>query len=535
MTASTGKALAGVYVAMLAALSALMGAVYSIYNSDAHHWGFILGTALDFIRGRSLFSEVFIQYGAGQPMLYSVLSHVMPINFSTIGFVVSVAYALTFAVLFLGLLELTSTVRAAAITTIAFLVHPFPSYPWPDYLAGLCLCVACYCMIKRGGGSAIAAAASGLFLFLAFLFRNTYFVNVVAAMAAYVGLASISSRARSREIAVAIGVFALLTSGYFAFLYLQGNLGPWYRQNFALATATYGVGAVSVNTVLVSVLIPQDLKAWIFTSLIASNLAVLCMMTFGKDDRSIGGRALPPGVVIFVALLGMAGIVQGLQLYETFRLQNAGISMYLGFACLVSLCVPSDAPARRQFGANLTLVALVAFLLANFPARLDGENWSIVWPIVEAPPEGPEHRFSTANLLDRHSTLEIPIFRGHRFQADVKNYYEELTKYVCDGRRRIVNLTSDSTIPYLCTGQENALNMPFYNSGLLATISPRNAEAINKGQFAADEVVVCDTNRGVFASPSSAGLELIGTAKRPASIRFLNPREVSVYRVLRGQ
>ena len=519
-------------MALLAVVSLALGAAYSIYNTDLHHWGFILGTALDVMRGRSPFSEVFIQYGVGQPLLLSALGHAMPINLTTIGFVVSGAYALTLIVLFLCLEEVTSAIQAVAITTIAFLMHPYPTYPWPDYLAGLCLCVACYCLVRRFGQTrGVAGVAPGLFLFLAFLFRNTYLVNILVASAAYAALALVSTRARCREVVIAIAIFAVLTCGYFALLYLQGNLGQWYRQNFGAATNTYGVGTTNIHGLILSIIRPYDLGSSIMTGLIASNAWLVFLLAFGKEERTVGRRAVPSGIVIVVALLGLCGVVQGLQFYEMFRLQNAGISLYLGFACLLSLWLPSDVRATLRMGSNIALGALAVVLLAGFSSRLEGRNWSIVWPLVDAPENG-EERYSTAYLLDRYSTLDdVAIFRTHRFRPELKIYYEELRKYLCDGRARIVNLTRDSTIPYLCSGQENALGIPAYSEPLLSTVSPGDVEAIRNHRFAADEIVVTDSLRGVFASPSSAGLERIGTVQRPGSIKFLRPAEIGIFRV----
>ncbi len=42
----------------LSAVSVSLGTVYSVHNTDPHHWGVILSAALDFIGGKSLFTEI---------------------------------------------------------------------------------------------------------------------------------------------------------------------------------------------------------------------------------------------------------------------------------------------------------------------------------------------------------------------------------------------------------------------------------------------------------------------------------------------
>ena len=516
----------------LGTISALLGAVYAIHNTDPHHWGFILGTALDFIQGRSLFSDIYIQYGVAQLLLLKGLSYAMPINYTTIGYVTAFVYAFTLVMLFVCIEKLIATIDALAVTAIAFLLHPYAIYPWPDYLAGFCLCLSCYFMLRQmPRTSTVAAAAGGLFLFLAFLFRNTYLLNLLLAIALYLPLWLLNERARSKEAGTAILVFAALLLGYFAFLYLQGNWGYWYQQNFGAAADQYGIGLKAIVKWLHNLFYPKDLRSGIFLGLIAVNLFLIHLLLFSAKEPTIDGRVARSGILVFIALLGACGTVQCLMFYEIFRLQNAGLPLYVGFACFVALYCPKDARHLGRIGLTFSLGVLAVALLANFYSLLGGFNNSILWPIVDHPVEGSKNA-SVANSRRQYSTSEAKIFTGHVFPPSVKKYYEDLSKYLCDGKSRIVNLTMDATIPYLCIGQENALNLPFYDDAMLSKIRPRDAEALRRGEFAADQVIVVDSSR---AFASSAGLERIGTVWRPASIRWMEARELNVFRVVTGR
>ena len=159
-------------------------------------------------------------------------------------------------------------------------------------------------------------------------------------------------------------------------------------------------------------------------------------------------------------------------------------------------------------------------LLANFPYSVAAyPHTSVIFPIIAVPIVSSFRSFSKS---------EIPLFRGHRFQSKEQEYYGNVRKYICDGRRRIVNLTGDSTIPYLCVGQENALNLPFYDHRTLVNINKEEATRILVGDFKSNEVVVTDSEPPLN---SKIMLKRIGTVERPSTIRWLKAGPVDVFQV----
>src|SRR4029077_7827174 len=91
-SAHGGEVKKRMFPSCLSVVSIFLGTVYSIYNTDPFHWGFILGSALEFIHGKALFSEIYVQHGAGVPWLFKILGFVVPINNPTIGIITSVVY-----------------------------------------------------------------------------------------------------------------------------------------------------------------------------------------------------------------------------------------------------------------------------------------------------------------------------------------------------------------------------------------------------------------------------------------------------------
>lgn len=515
------------FLISLAIVSILLGSVYSIYNTDPHHWGFIVGTALDFIRGKWLFSEVYVQYGAGQAILFRVLSFVLPINYTSVGILTSVAYALHLLVLFACVRRISNAKLALQITAIAFLIHPFAIYPWPDYFAGLCISLACYCLLaatQHGGRSRYVA--TGLFLFLAFVFRNSYLLSISGALMVFLCLSSLSKDGRKHQLYLSISVFAGLVAAYLAFLSFQGNAGRWYTQNFGAATgSSYEYGILTVVRSLLDLVVTENLSLTVFLGLFLINAHTILSLLRNGEKEIVNGESERSDrwVGIFLCVLGCVGISQSLHSLEVFRLQNSSMPLYLGLAWFLSVGPPGALRIGNWRGWNLSLGLLAAILLVRAPFILKATpNSSTNWPIVAHPVRSSIRSFTPS---------DVPFFRFHRFQSAENLYYARLSNFLCDGKGKIVNLTRESAIPYLCPGQDHTLILPFFNPELLRRADVKETKRVEAGQFLPNELIVADEPP---PSNSSVALVLIGVAERPLSIRWLEPARVSVFRVVPG-
>ena len=506
----------------VAGASIALGTIYSVYNTDSHHWGFIAGTAIDFIRGKSLYSEIYIQYGAGQAILFRLLSYFgLTVNYTNVGIVTSAVYALIFPVTYACVRRITHRTHAVLVTTMVFLIHPFPIYPWPDYFAGFCVLLSCYLLVTaRKGHGHWPYVGVGATLFLAFLFRNTYLVNIGCAIGVVAGLSIFVRKLRSKAQVTTSGTFAGLLIAYFSFLAYQENLSNWYGQNFGAATSQYGAGLQSVVKLTTGLVAPNDVLYSVFLGLLLVNAFVIVYVLVRGDKRPELTERADCWKLVFIGVLGSAGISQGLVLLEVFRLQNGCVPLWVGLAYFLRLIVSGKAPDRNHRYLSIGFAFVFLILVSQVPKVLVGSpHGSTIWPII-ALPIGSSYKTFVAS--------DIAYFRFHRFQDAETRYYDDLSRHVCDGTRRVVNLTRDSTVPYLCSVQENALGLPFYDDALLRRISEPDAERIRAGDFRSNEVVVSD-----FSLPSKAGtsLRLIGTTERPASIPWMYPGTVSVFHV----
>lgn len=463
-----------------------LGITHAFYGTDVHHWGFILGTYLDLSEGKEVFKEVYIQYGLGQPQLFHLLSHFIPINFSTIGIITSVTYALNLAVLFLVVKKIGNTALAILIYAIATLIHSYVNFPWPDYYSSLFLSISILMLLQeRRDHYSLFAGAS---LFLAFYFRSTYIITFILATLAYLFIFYYEPRLRSKKIDYALLFFYSFGLIFVGILALKGTLHLWFEQSIGAGSEKYSIGLHEILRTLRKAFWPTH--AYLPSQIGNTSFVIFFHVTAYFLVRSIFRREIPEKVeTVFIAFLGLAGLTQLILNFDGFRLQTDCLPVIIIFAVVLKKYLQN-----LKWRVGLTVYFVI--LLLDFP------NVTARLPLYEG-------------TLESHKKMEIPIFKYHRFQPDVKSYYESLAHILCQDKRSILNLTNDSTVPYLCEKPKNSLFLPFYNPVFFKN------ETIDYN----DKWIVVDEPTKL--DPSS--FTLVGTAYRPEAFHFVHGSEISVY------
>jgi hypothetical protein len=369
---------------------------------------------------------------------------------------------------------------------------------------------------------------AGLFLFFAFLFRNTYLVNVAVSVLGYLAMAWFLPKLRSRSAVLASLVFIAATTLYFLLLLGQGKFDLWYAQNFGAATSSYGVDPTGAGMALVyRVLFPEAIWAGVFSVMLGLAVFYVARSCFFKD----GEHPLAP-LGCFFAVLGATGFAQGAMIYELFRLQNACMPLFLMVAVLIHRF--ADTGGEQIATVLRWSVVTVCILLAiRVPAVLAGQPFSSWNPLLAKP------------FLEKWGTYQriegIPILAGHRYQPDVASYYQSLAKTVCQPGKAIVNLTPDPLIPYLCDARRNQLSIPMYSEDWLRRTAPGELDRVKSGLYRPGELVVADLiHRGgtdyvarfVESGPSTGvALKPVLAIPRPQSIPWIGGPGVVVLEV----
>lgn len=513
------------YLVLIILVSAMLGFLYSIHNTDAHHWGFITSTALDYIQGKKLFTEVYVQYGIGQMVLFKLLHSIFPINFTSIGLITSLVYSLHLLLIFFGVKKISNSKLALLITTTAFFIHTYAIYPWSDYYAGFCLTLACYLMLRKPEEKNFPPyLLAGATLFLCCFFRNTYFFSIAFAGIAYWGVSFFNKEMRNKNIHISLLSFFLLSFSYVFLIFKQGRIHEWYIEGIGTASSgRYHLELTSVLHLLQRAFIPIKITNPNYISLVSIaillfiSLRMVWTVIFKKANSQKLQSICPPGVVFFITSLSLAGLLQALHGYEVFRVQNACGALY--FAAGIFLI--SKFPDFQFQWKNRKLVFGLGFFfllhLIRFPTA------SAYFPIVDG-------------AFESYSESKIPYFKWHRFRAEEQSYYENLFQLICNRGDKIVNFTMDSTIPDLCNDESNhrvnnTLSLAFFEVEMVLKINLPAYQKLASGMFELGTMIVSESEAVINHNPEVKLIE-IGKVVRPENIRFLKSAPVYVFQVV---
>jgi len=295
----------------------------------------------------------------------------------------------------------------------------------------------------------------------------------------------------------------------------QKTLGLWYEESIGAASDQYGLGFNSILGLLKKIFmpykfyLPNNQLTTTMSVLIWVSLYIFYVFIFKSDRYQERLKPSTYSIVVFLALLGFAGLIQEMLIFEIFRFQNSCSPLYLVITIFIVLNLPKIEQILKRRIVQAAIGIYFILLIAKFP---HAASW---FPIYEG-------SFSS------FSESKIPIFKWHRFEPDVQAYYDDLSRHLCDGRKKIINITFDSTIPYLCQNQENALAVPIYYLPMVSYINPEKFAAIERGEFHEDELIVTEK----IPLPVFPKVKLIELGKivRPKTIRFW-PGSIVMYRV----
>jgi len=124
-----------VLFACVIAMSALNGAL----RTDSHHWGLMLSNALDLSEGRIPYQDFLIQYGYFTTLVQSLWGSLFGFGFLSFGILTAMVYCGLLYQAYAVIRHLSAPWVAALFLAVAFVLHPFPIYPWSDYYAGFFL------------------------------------------------------------------------------------------------------------------------------------------------------------------------------------------------------------------------------------------------------------------------------------------------------------------------------------------------------------------------------------------------------------
>jgi hypothetical protein len=503
-------------------LSTLCSFIYSIYNSDYHHWGFILGTSLDYIEGKKLFKEVYIQYGAGQPYLYFLLSLLVDINYVSIGFITGIIYSFTIFILYNTLIKITSFFTTSVISISALLFHPYSFYPWPDYYSGLCLIISTSLIILNNDKFQLSnSIIAGLLLVLACVFRSTYLINISSAFIIFYFYCYITKIFDNKFINDVLISFITGLTIYVLFLFINDDLNNWFKQSIGAANSSYGLGWKNIVYLIINIISPSKFLDMIFSLMFMAS--VFYLIYFALDAKEFNSsiklnQKFNNTNLIFIIVLGLTGFIQCLKIYENFRLQAACIPLYLVSAIFLDKLLLDKNNLKYWKYAISFIIILPLFL--KLPFQILGRE-GMLFPLIDF-----NIKTNSDGILSYKNIENIKVLKNKKLDDQSIEYYSNLYKILCVENKYIINLTADSMIPYLCEKPKNLLSLPFFDSTLISNTNFSEIKRINDKNYNTNEFIIS------YYLINDPKFFLLNTIHRPDSYRWLKGGKVYIYKYL---
>ena len=200
-----------------------------LYVYDGHHHGLIFSNALDLLKGKEPYKEIFIQYGLLTTFFHSLVLKLFGEQIIIINIFTIIIYLLSVFLISLTIKNLTNEFYALIATVLILFNHPIPWLPWPNYLAFFFLAGFIYLHLAK---KPLFILLSGFLLGLACLARENYIIFVVPSLIFMMLFLSVfEDRNRSyfkKFILVSFG-FILPLLLFSIYLFYNGLAGIWLK------------------------------------------------------------------------------------------------------------------------------------------------------------------------------------------------------------------------------------------------------------------------------------------------------------------
>ncbi len=464
-----GKIIIPLCVLLLLCLVACFSYLNSIYYSDLHHWGFIASHSLDYINGGLLFKNIFVQYGVGQLILFKFINYIYQINFSNIGIITSFFYCLNFLILHFILKKISSNLISLFILVVIFFCSPYINYPWPDYIASLCLLLFCFFLLFFEKDKIFIYFFPGLFLFLSIIFRTTYVLNIFLAILTYFFLIKIDKKFYNKNLVNSIFLFLIFFSIYIFYLFSNNILADWFYQGIGVfrdyITASDSVymswvienlGSnfwILLKTLkvllrfFIQLIIPKNISDFIFLIFFIINLLIIFFILI-KQLKSLSPHLYKLNnklkinehynLFIFFSLLGFFGITQSIFYFVFYKNLNASISLFITVAFLINIMWKNN-----SFKKFLKIFFVVILLISSLN----------LFDVLK--------KFYSINK-SLYFDSNIKYFGKRKLLKNELDYYNLLKQNLCERDLMIINFSLDSNAPFLCSNQRNFIHFYYY-------------------------------------------------------------------------
>ena len=153
--------------------------IYSIYivsyHYDGHHIGLVYSNALDLIKGKHPYKEIFIQYGFLTTLIHASILILFDYKVIFLSIFTIIFYSFSILLISLSLKNLLNHYYALFASVIILFNHPIPWLPWSNYIAFFFLSLGVFICTKKYKNYYFI----GLFFGLTVLSRQEFFIPII--------------------------------------------------------------------------------------------------------------------------------------------------------------------------------------------------------------------------------------------------------------------------------------------------------------------------------------------------------------------
>ena len=522
-----GSGVGRIALIVLFACVIAMSALNSALRTDSHHWGLMLSNALDLSAGRIPYKDFIIQYGYFTTLVQSWWGSLFGFSFLSFGILTAFVYCGLLYQVYAVIRYLSAPWVATLFLAVAFVLHPFPVYPWSDYYAGFFLSCAIALLFTHDAGTPARLIIAGILLGLAVLSRYTYAVAVVPFLFAVLIARRYSMR----------GWMALFLS------FVATNL-------LFLATFEYGYGINLIDALTIyRGMVEGHGTEWLSQDRIENLLALtrvedgflvyLWIATFPLFFEAVRAKRLSRrelGAYAALSILGLVNLIHAIRIFEYFRVINASFSLAIVSFWMIGAAVRvvqgGDSAETSRHGAFIAFVRkapliliIPLLLIASFSIRIlrdfplntfnldyfQGEqrdpyrHVSGIWKDTTVLREltygkvGRVH-FSDSGMLDFYRSLSAEICGDGNLYNFTRNNVDYIVGHICDHPTHVRSASSD----YLLRMNDQSEYQRIYVRGELS----RNDVIVSNGRGSED--FLCLTKRD-FVTPHIEYVAVAGT------------------------
>jgi len=468
-----------------------MSALNSALRTDSHHWGLMLSNALDLSAGRIPYKDFIIQYGYFTTLVQSWWGSLFGFSFLSLGILTAMVYCGLLYLVYAVIRHLSAPWVAALFLAVAFVLHPFPIFPWSDYYAGFFLSCAIALMFTHDAGTRARLIIAGILLGLAVWSRYTYAVAIVPFL------------------------FAILIAGRYSLRSWMALFLSFVATNLLFLAAFeygYGVNLIDALTIYRGVAEGHGTE-WLSQDRIENLVAItrvedgflvyLWVATFplffeAARAKRLSGYEL--GAYAALSVLGLVNLVHAIRIFEYFRVINASFALAIVSFWMIgaAVCVVQDqnhAETSRHgafiaFFRKAPLILIIPLLLiASFSIRilpdfplntfnLDLEGWD-PW------------RHNPGIWRDTRGMEKLThgkVGRIHFSHAGMLDFYRAVASEIC-GNGNIYNYTLDNVVGHIC---DRPTHVRRASSDKILGLNDQSEyqRVYVRGELSSDEVIV---------------------------------------------